>query len=182
MMLSNDGVTSGSDPAGPRENHRRAWMGIGWGRLASAWVAGTLMILSGHALRVPMVQAYEADTTHAGLTQRSAQASSLAVILNRRLGLQRGLWEDISAELGQPGANDGGAFLWRRLRRVGAAHGGRPKFTEVDGQRRAECSALGWLIAGAVIAESPAERGHHLYFDPSDGLGLQDESGLGGAT
>ena len=37
--------------------------------------------------------------------------------------------------------------------------------------------ALSWVVAGAVIAETPAERGQNLFFDPSRGNGLAQAGG-----
>src|SRR5258706_5225607 len=44
-----------------------------------------------------------------------------------------------------------------------------------DGYRPGEdgvASALGWVVAGSVIAQTPAERGKNLFYDPARGAGL----------
>ena len=43
-------------------------------------------------------------------------------------------------------------------------------------------TALAWVTAGAVLAETPPERGRNHFFDPRTGRGLDDDGGLSGTT
>src|SRR5205807_9605574 len=43
-------------------------------------------------------------------------------------------------------------------------------------------SALGWVVAGSVIAETPPERAANLFYDPSRGAGLTQGGGLLGLS
>ena len=45
--------------------------------------------------------------------------------------------------------------------------------------RKASAPALAWVVAGSVIASTPAERGQHLFYDPSRGSGLSQPGGIG---
>ena len=60
--------------------------------------------------------------------------------------------------------------LSSRLAALDPAGGYRP---DPDGA----ALALSWVIAGTVIAATPAERGQHLFYDPSRGAGLSQAGG-----
>jgi hypothetical protein len=116
--------------------------------------------------------AYDPATTHAGLTQRAALASTLHATLARRFGRPLGLFEPVAfrADL-LP--EDQGRFLNARLAALDPSGGYRPGDDGV-------ATALGWLVAGSVIAWTPAERGQNSFLDPTRGAGLAEGGGLGG--
>ena len=108
--------------------------------------------------------AYDPATTHAGLTERSVIASGLHKVLALRLGRPLGLFEPVrlaEADLAAPEARS----LRGRLGALDPAGGYRPT---ADGV----ASALAWVVAGSVIAGTPAERGRNLFYDPARGAGL----------
>jgi hypothetical protein len=136
------------------------------GRRALALALATLAVTA-----IPArARAYDPATTHAGLTQRAALASTLHAALARRLGRPLGLFEPIAfkAEL-LP--TDEARFLDQRLRALDPGAGYRPGNDGV-------ATALGWLVAGSVIAWTPAERAQNGFLDPSRGTGLAQGGGL----
>jgi hypothetical protein len=76
------------------------------------------------------------------------------------VGLDRRRLEPITARL-----------LGARLDVLDSAGGYRPG---PDGTN----TALGWVVAGAVLAGTPAQRAQNLYYDPSRGSGLSEAGGL----
>jgi hypothetical protein len=122
-------------------------------------------------LGVPRVaQAYDPATTHAGLTERAVLASELHRTLSRRLSRPLGLFEPVvlrRADL----AGIEARTLPGRLDALDPAGGYRPG---PDGV----APALAWIVAGSVIAETPAERGQNLFFDPARGNGLAQAGGV----
>jgi hypothetical protein len=108
-------------------------------------------------------RAWEAETTHAGLTERAAMASKLHARLRKQFGVGHGLL----ARLTVPPADARG--LYGLLRRYNPAHGYVP-----DGRGR--LSAIGWLVAGAVIADQPAAHWGNHFYDPTTGKGLDDRT------
>jgi hypothetical protein len=122
------------------------------------------------ALAAAPAHAYDPATTHAGLTQRAALASNLHRVLAHRLGRPLGLFEPVT--LDRHGMNVVDArVLGGRLDALDPAGGYRPS---PEGTQ----SALGWVIAGSVIAVTPAERAQNLFYDPSRGNGLTQAGGL----
>jgi len=114
--------------------------------------------------------AYDPATTHAGLTERAALASDLHKILSRALSRPLGLFEPVALSLDQlPPAQS--QVLERRLAALDPSTGCTPG---TDGV----APALAWVIAGSVIATTPAERGQHFFYDPSRGAGLSNAGGL----
>jgi hypothetical protein len=116
--------------------------------------------------------AYDAATTHAGLTQQAAVASRLHRVLGRRLARPLGLFDTVSLhpELLPPEQR---RLLLSRLATLDPAGGYRPG---ADGV----ASALAWTMAGAVLAKTPPERIKNLFFDPSTGSGLRDDAAIDG--
>jgi hypothetical protein len=114
----------------------------------------------------PRAWAYDPATTHAGLTQRAAAASSLHATLARRLGRPLGLFEPITLRPGLLPVDEA-RFLMERLKALDPSGGYRPS----DG---GVASALSWLTAGSVVAWTPAERGQNSFFDPSVHAGMRD--------
>ncbi|HXU63474.1 MAG TPA: hypothetical protein VN962_17370 [Polyangia bacterium] len=76
------------------------------------------------------------------------------------IGLDRARLDPITARL-----------LGGRLDVLDPAGGYRPGAEGND-------TALGWVIAGAVIAGTPAQRAQNLFYDPSRGNGLSEAGGL----
>lgn len=116
--------------------------------------------------------AYDPATTHAGLTERAVMASALHKVLSRRLGRPLGLLEplQIHSKYLEPAVR---RTLWARLGALDPAGGYRPGN---DGS----ATAMSWVVAGAVLAKTPPERGRHHFFDPSNRKGLDDAPGLSG--
>jgi hypothetical protein len=127
----------------------------------------TLAILVGGA---SAAHAYDPATTHAGLTERAALASSLHRVLARALSRPLGLFEPIALSLDElPQAQ--AQSLEARLAALDPSSGGS---AGPDGV----APALSWVIAGSVIATTPAERGQDFFYDPSRGAGLSQAGGL----
>lgn len=120
------------------------------------------------ALTAGTAPAWEAATTHAGLTEQSALASGLHQHLRDQFGIEAGLL----AELTVP--PDDAAPLFALLRRLDPSHGYVP-------DARGRLDALGWLVAGSVVADTPARHAAHHFFDPRTGGGLAAKTlrGLG---
>jgi hypothetical protein len=130
---------------------------------------GILAALAVVASTAP-ARAYDPATTHAGLTERAALASDLHKILSRALSRPLGLFEPVALSLDQlpPAASQ---VLERRLATLDPSTGCTPG---TDGV----APALSWVIAGSVIATTPAERGQDFFYDPSRGAGLSNAGGL----
>jgi hypothetical protein len=114
-------------------------------------------------------RAYDPSTTHAGLTEQAVLASELHRVLAHRLSRPLGLFEPIVLNRGDLDPTIG-RVLGGRLDALDPAGGYRP---DPDGA----ASALAWVVAGTVIAETPAERAQNLFFDPSRGTGLTQAGG-----
>jgi hypothetical protein len=130
-----------------------------------------VVILAGTLVAGP-ARAYDPATTHAGLTERAALASTLHKVLSRRLGRPLGLLEplQIHSKYLEPSAR---RSLWARLQALDPAGGYRPG---ADGS----ATAMSWVVAGAVLAKTPPERGRNHFLDPSTRKGLDDGPGLSG--
>ncbi len=118
--------------------------------------------------------AYDAATTHAGLTEKAALASTLHRVLSRRLGRPLGVLEPLQLHSRLLDA-EARRSLWARLQALDPAGGYRPGNDGVT-------TALSWVIAGAVLAETPPERGRNHFFEPRRHVGLDDGPGLAGAA
>jgi len=105
-------------------------------------------------------QAWEPETTHAGLTERAALASAL----NRRLSDQLGYSLGLLSPLVIPPQD--ATPLFDLLGRLNPTHGYVP-------DRRGKLSALGWLAAGSVVADTPVVAARNHFFDPRSGKGLE---------
>ena len=116
------------------------------------------------------MSAYDPATTHAGLTQRAAMASALHAALVKRFGRPLGLFEPVPfAAASLP--DDERRFLKVRLDALDPAGGYRPGDDGV-------ATSMAWLVAGSVIAWTPAERGQNSFYDPSRGAGLRQGGGI----
>jgi hypothetical protein len=114
--------------------------------------------------------AYDPATTHAGLTERSVMASRLHRVLSRQLGRPLGLFEPLALRAADMETTEA-RYLLGRLAALDPAGGYRPGD---DGA----APAMAWVVAGAVIASTPAERAQNLFYDPSRGSGLSEAGGL----
>ncbi|HVR63109.1 MAG TPA: hypothetical protein VMU50_14500 [Polyangia bacterium] len=144
---------------------RSFFRGIGLRRCVAA--VALLPVL--WVLRPAPARAYDPATTHAGLTERAVLASKLNHILASRLGKPLGLFETVGFDLSQlprPEARR----LKERLFALDPAQGYRPSD---DGS----ATALSWVVAGAVLSGTPAERARHTFFDPARQRGLQQGRG-----
>lgn len=120
----------------------------------------------------PAAHAWDPATTQAGITERALLGSNFHKLLLRRLGRPQGAFEPLTlhSRLLSPGERQS---LWVRLQALDPAQGYRP-----DGEGVA--TALAWVTAGAVLAETPPERGRNHFLDPRTGEGLDDQGGLSG--
>lgn len=125
--------------------------------LASALVLG---------LRAHHAQAWEAATTHAGLTEESALSAELHKRLNEQFGASRGLYTMLTI----PEAD--APSLFHILRRLNPTHGYVPN-------AKGKMSALAWLVAGSVVADVPASHASNHFFDPRSGASLSDATAAG---
>ena len=117
-----------------------------------------------------VARAYDPATTHAGLTERAALASQLHRVLARALSRPLGLFEPVALsldDLPQAQAQSLEARLAALDPSAGASVG-------PDGV----APALAWVIAGSVIASTPAERGQDYFYDPARGSGLSNSGGV----
>jgi hypothetical protein len=126
--------------------------------------AAALALLAGLPAR-----AYDPATTHAGLTEQAVLASELHRVLARRMSRPLGLFEPVVLRRADLDPNEA-RFLGGRLDALDPAGGYRPG---ADGA----APALAWVVAGAVVAMTPAERAQNLFFDPSRGSGLAAAGG-----
>ena len=112
--------------------------------------------------------AWEAATTHAGLTEQAALHSELHQRLRSQLGIDGGLFANLTI----PPAD--APELFEVLGELNPTHGYVP-------DSRGRLLALGWLAAGAVVADSPPTHAANHFFDPTTGKGLSDATvrGLG---
>jgi hypothetical protein len=117
-------------------------------------------------------RAWDAAITQAGLTERALLASSFHRVLALRLGRSLGALEPLALH-SQSLPLALRQSLWDRLGAFDPAGGYRP---DADGVN----TALAWVTAGAVLAETPAERGRHHFLEPTTGTGLDDKGGLTG--
>jgi hypothetical protein len=117
--------------------------------------------------------AWDAATTHAGITERALAAAHLHSVLAHQLGRALGAFEPLRLV---PSAVDHDT-LWaleHRLADLDAAGGYRPG---ADGT----LTAAGWIKAGAVLAKTPPELGRNHYLEPATRTGLDDGPSLSGA-
>jgi hypothetical protein len=110
--------------------------------------------------------AYHAST-HAGLTERAALASSLHARLMQHLSRALGLYEPLALDGSErdPARRD----LLRRLAQLDPEGGYTPD--------RGRMSALAWLVAGAAVEGVPADRTRNHFYDPTRGTGLDEVAG-----
>jgi hypothetical protein len=117
--------------------------------------------------------AWDAATTHAGLTGRALAASDFHAVLAHQLGRALGSFEPLKLD-GRAVDADSLRALQDRLSMLDSAGGYRPTPEGV-------ATAVAWVQAGAVLAKTPPELGRHHFFEPSTRTGLSDGAGLAGA-
>lgn len=135
------------------------------------WALATLVAV-GVVSAVGRARAFDAATTHAGLTQQAVVASRLHRVLGRRLARPLGLFEPVALHPELLDV-DQRRLLQARLFALDPAGGYRPSGDAV-------ASAVAWTVAGAVIAKTPPERMKNFFFDPSTGQGLRDDAAVQG--
>ena len=113
-------------------------------------------------------RAYDAATTHAGLTQQAAVASVLHAVLARRLGRADGLFQSVALHAELLPVNQR-RLLQAKLSALDPAGGYRPSDDGV-------APALAWTMAGSVLELTPPERIQNHFLDPSTGQGLRDDA------
>ena len=113
--------------------------------------------------RPSLSPAWEPATTHAGLTEQAALSSKLQTRLVEQLGLPRGLFEPLIVP------PQDAVSLFTVLRTHNPTDGYVP-------DQRGRLYALGWLVAGAAIADAPLSFAGNHFLDPSSGKGLTDAS------
>lgn len=129
---------------------------------------GLSVLVSGQVL------AWDAATTHAGLTERALGASRFHSVLAHQLGRALGPFEPLKLSAGGMDV-DALRSLNGRLGMLDSAGGYRPT---ADGV----LTALGWVKAGTVLAKTPPELGRHHFLEPGKRSGLDDSPGLSGTV
>jgi len=140
---------------------------------ASAGPSGAALVCSAVLFIAAAAHAYEPATTHAGLTERALEASRLHSVL-ARLGRPLGVLEPLHIGLDLLD-QDARRVLQARLDALDPSGGYRPGPDGVAG-------AGAWVVAGAVLAKTPPERGANHFLDPASGKGLDDGPGLSGVA
>ena len=125
-------------------------------RLATAFLASATCVL---AIGVNDADAWEPATTHAGLTEESALSADIHKRLGEQFGAQNGIYTMLTVP--EPDAPS----LFEILRRLNPTHGYVPN-------AKGKMSAMGWLVAGSVVAEVPAENASNHFLDPRSGVSL----------
>jgi len=140
----------------------------------SPGLAGALAVVAAvAALPARSARGYDPATTHAGLTEQAVLASGLHRVLARRLARPLGIFEPVVLRPQDMDATEA-RFLLSRLASLDPSGGYRPGPGE-------SASALAWVVSGAVIAATPAERARNLFYDPARGAGLTEGGGMVGA-
>jgi hypothetical protein len=119
--------------------------------------AGISALLFAVALGVSPAQAWEPQTTHAGLAEQAALSSRL----HRRLvaiGFSGGLFEPLTIPPADAPA------LIESLHLLSPSHGSVP-------DARGRQTALAWISAGAALADVPARHAVNHFYDPALRIG-----------
>ncbi len=114
------------------------------------------------------VRAWEADTTHAGLTEQSAVSSRLHERLREQFGARLGLYSPLIIP-----PRDAPA-LFEVIGQLNPTHGYVP-------DARGQQNAIAWLVVGSVVADMPVAAARNHFFDPSSGNGLHISGDLPGS-
>lgn len=121
--------------------------------------------------------AWDAATTHAGMTERALAGSTFHAAIAHRMGRALGAFEPLKLHANHLDA-DTLRSLNGRLEMLDSAGGYRPSFSNAD----STLTALGWVKAGAVLAKTPPERGRNHFLEPGTRAGLDDGPGLSGTA
>ncbi|ACY15968.1 hypothetical protein [Haliangium ochraceum] len=121
-------------------------------------IATLAAVLSGAAASA---LAWEAETTHPGLTESAALHTDLHAHLRDQFGMPQGLFTALTV----PPAD--APELFRVLSALNPTHGYVP-------DARGSMAALSWLSLGSVVADVPVQHAAHHFFDPASGDGLSD--------
>jgi hypothetical protein len=135
-------------------------------RVGIALLASAALLVGSRAF------AWDAATTHAGMTEQAMEASKFHAMLAHRMGRALGSFEPLRLDVAALDA-DVARNLAARLRALDPAGGYRPSTDFV-------ASASAWVRAGAVLAKTPPERGRHHFLEPTTRTGLDDGPGLTG--
>jgi hypothetical protein len=136
-------------------------------------LAATLLVLM--ALPIAPARGYEAASTHAGMTERSALYNhQLHLYLTSVHGLPLGIFEPIRLVPSRV------PYLHREdLRQAFEAldpvKGYRPSVKHIN-------RAISWLTAGSVVELMPFSRGRHHFLNPHTGQGLHNAKGRWGLS
>jgi hypothetical protein len=142
------------------------------GRGFRAWLCGLQVGLA--LLGTGQAWAWDAATTHAGLTERALAVSKFHAVLAHQLGRALGPFEPLKLHASALDV-DALRALNHRLGMLDPAGGYRPS---ADGV----LTALGWVKAGAVLAKTPPELGRNHFLEPGKQSGLDDGPGLSGTV
>jgi hypothetical protein len=158
------------------------------------WLSASVVTLS----VLPAAQAFEAETTVAGIVEQASLRSRLHRRLMARFAHPLGVLEPLRLDLAglhnspalgarmaatplaaaavidNPRSGLRSRFVYGRLAVLSPAEGYAPEWQQEGGQLYplARLHALGWLAAGAVIEHSPGVRVRHHFFNPATGKGL----------
>ena len=110
-------------------------------------------------------RAWESPTTSAGIVEQAALRARLHQTLAEQLGVKNGLY----SRLRVPRAD--AAPLFEVLDRLNPVHG------YVPGSKGRQL-AIGWLTAGAAIADTPPEHAANHFYDPRTRRGLSASAAL----
>ncbi len=170
----------------------------GSSRRAQRLALALSLSMSGPALS----QAFEAETTVAGIVEQGALRSHLHRRLKARFAHPLGLFEPLSLDLGglrnleasaRPAigplaaaavrentwAGQRARSIYGRLGVLSPAEGYAPEWLPQEGAQvypLARLHVLGWLAAGAVLEHNPGLRVRHHFFNPATGQGLTRSS------
>jgi hypothetical protein len=109
--------------------------------------------------------AWESSTTNAGIVEQGALASRLHQVLSEQLGARGGLYSRLRVPRADAKA------LFTVLDKLNPVHG------YVPGSKGRQL-AMGWLTAGAAIADIPPEFAANHFYDPRTKRGLSAEAAL----
>ena len=118
-----------------------------------------LVVLVGLLPSSREAHAWEAATTHAGLTEESALAADMHTRLTEQFGADNGIFSLLTV----PEAD--APSLFQILRRLNPTHGYVPN-------AKGKMSAIAWLVAGSVVADVPSSHANNHFLDPRSGKSL----------
>src|SRR5262249_52485767 len=104
-------------------------------------------------------QGWEADSTHAGITEQAAGASTAHGVLVKQLGRKLGWYDSLTVPRAKA------PELYQKLDLLEPSSGFVP-------DARGRQSALAGLLAGSVLEDLPATRARNHFYDPMHKTGL----------